>query len=93
MVPEESGKYVISLRDQIQARMAEKGNKVRIVFPNYPFPLLPSLRLLSVPVGLGWLCDLKKASHIASAVMASNTVASKSMEPVLDFAAVSTLPL
>lgn len=32
-------------------------------------------------------------SHIAVAVMASNTVASKSMEPVLDFAAVSTLSL
>lgn len=37
--------------------------------------------------------EKKKASHIALAVMASNTVASKSMEPVLDFAAVSTLSL
>lgn len=64
-------------------------------FPNYPSapPLSLSLCLLSVPLGSGWPCDLKKASHIALAVMASNTVASKSMEPVLDFAAVSTLSL
>lgn len=66
-------------------------NKVRILFT-----FIPSPSLLTVPLGSGWLCDFfffKKASHIALAVMASNTVASKSMEPVLDFAVVSTLSL
>lgn len=63
------------------------------------FPIIPSPSLLSVPSlcpsGLRvavWF-KKKKSSHIALAVMASNTVASKSMEPVLDFAAVSTLSI
>lgn len=82
-----------SLCDSIQTGVAGRGNKVRTV-SQLSLPPLYSQCLLSVPLGSGWLCDLKKkSSHIALAVMASNTVASKSMEPVLDFAAVSTLSL
>lgn len=59
-------------------------------FPNYLF--FPFSSPSPWTRGVGRMI-LKKSSHIASAVMASNTVASKSMEPVLDFAAVSTLAL
>lgn len=87
-------KYVIPLCDKkSHAATARRGNKIRIVFPIIPPPSSFSVCLPSVPLGSRWLCDLKKASHIALAVMASNTVASKSMEPVLDFAAFSTLSL